>query len=174
MGAISLGIGLAEGGLLPDTIVRTGIRGLVRERLAEIQEESCEEALAAKRNRYAAQSQGPIAVETDLANEQHYEVAPAFFEQVLGRHLKYSCGFWEGAETDLDSSESAMLRLSCERAEMQDGMRVLDLGCGIGGPLRGVEGWVEGRHGMSTVLLRLDFIGKAAAVKMDAELLELI
>ncbi len=42
------------------------------------------------------------------------------------------------------------------------------------GPLRGVEGWVEGRHGMSTVLLRLDFIGKAAAVKIDAELLELI
>ena len=132
MGAISLGIGLAEAGLLPDPIVRTGIRGLVRERLSEIREESCEESLAAKRARYATQSQGPIAVETDLANEQHYEVAPAFFEQVLGRHLQYSGGFWEGAESDLDSSESAMLRLSCERAEMQDGMRVLDLGCGWG------------------------------------------
>ena len=43
-----------------------------------------------------------------------------------------------------------------------------------GGPLQGVEGWVEKRHGMTTVLLRLDFISQAAAVKLDAELLELI
>lgn len=40
------------------------------------------------------------------------------------------------------------------------------------GPLRGVEGWVEHRYGMATVLLRLDFIGQAAAVKIDADLLE--
>jgi transcription antitermination factor NusG len=42
------------------------------------------------------------------------------------------------------------------------------------GPLRGIEGWVEKRHGMTTVLLRLDFIGQAAAVKLDAADLELI
>jgi transcription antitermination factor NusG len=41
-----------------------------------------------------------------------------------------------------------------------------------GGPLQGVEGWVEQRYGMSTVLLRLDFISQAAAVKLDADLLE--
>jgi transcriptional antiterminator RfaH len=41
-----------------------------------------------------------------------------------------------------------------------------------GGPLQGVEGWVEKRYGMTTVLLRLDFISQAAAVKLDAELLE--
>jgi len=43
-----------------------------------------------------------------------------------------------------------------------------------GGPLQGIEGWVEKRQGMTTVLLRLDFISQAAAVKLDAELLELI
>jgi transcription antitermination factor NusG len=42
------------------------------------------------------------------------------------------------------------------------------------GPLRGVEGWVEKRYGMNTVLLRLDFIGQAAAVKLEADELELI
>ena len=42
------------------------------------------------------------------------------------------------------------------------------------GPLRGVEGWVEKRHGMNTVLLRLDFIGQAAAVKLAASDLELV
>jgi transcriptional antiterminator RfaH len=40
------------------------------------------------------------------------------------------------------------------------------------GPLQGIEAWVEERYGMHTVLLRLDFIGQAAAVKMDAENLE--
>lgn len=42
------------------------------------------------------------------------------------------------------------------------------------GPLQGLEGWVEQRYGMSTVLLRLDFINQAAAVKVDADSLELI
>lgn len=42
------------------------------------------------------------------------------------------------------------------------------------GPLQGIEGLVETRHGMTSVLLRLDFINQAAAVKIDAENLELI
>jgi transcription antitermination factor NusG len=42
------------------------------------------------------------------------------------------------------------------------------------GPLQGIEGWVEHRYGMTTVLLRLDFISQAAAVKLDADLVELI
>jgi transcription antitermination factor NusG len=42
------------------------------------------------------------------------------------------------------------------------------------GPLQGIEGWVEERYGMTTVLLRLDFINQAAAVKLDANCLELI
>ena len=36
------------------------------------------------------------------------------------------------------------------------------------GPLRGLEGWVEHRFGPKLVLLRLDFIGQAAAVKVEA------
>jgi len=50
---------------------------------------------------------------------------------VLGRHRKYSCGLWTTA-TDLDSAEAAMLQLCCERAEVGDGMQLLDLGCGWG------------------------------------------
>jgi transcription antitermination factor NusG len=42
------------------------------------------------------------------------------------------------------------------------------------GALQGIEGWVESRYGMTTVLLRLDFINQAAAVKIDADNLELI
>lgn len=53
----------------------------------------------------------------------------------------------------------------------------IGIGCHVmikSGPLSGREGWVEERFGMTTVLLRLDFIGQAAAVKVDADMLELI
>jgi transcriptional antiterminator RfaH len=42
------------------------------------------------------------------------------------------------------------------------------------GPLQGIEGWVEQRYGISTVLLRLDFISQAAAVKLEAHQLQLV
>ena len=57
---------------------------------------------------------------------------PSFFELVLGARLKYSCGWWVDPATSLDESEEAMLRLTCERAGVQSGMRILDLGCGWG------------------------------------------
>ena len=46
--------------------------------------------------------------------------------------------------------------------------------CIKSGPLRGMEGWVEQRYGPSTVLLRLDFIGQAAAVQLEATELEIV
>jgi cyclopropane-fatty-acyl-phospholipid synthase len=73
-----------------------------------------------------------VAVHTDAANAQHYEVPPAFFERVLSPHMKYSCGLWEREGDDLASSDEAMLRLTVERAGVEDGMRILDLGCGWG------------------------------------------
>jgi cyclopropane-fatty-acyl-phospholipid synthase len=66
------------------------------------------------------------------ANEQHYEVPSAFFEQVLGPRRKYSCCYWPNDVTDLDGAEEAALRLTCERADLADGQTILDLGCGWG------------------------------------------
>ncbi len=74
----------------------------------------------------------PIAVHEDAANAQHYELPPSFFELFLGRHLKYSSGFWPDGVLDLDASERAMLDLVAERAGLADGQRILDLGCGWG------------------------------------------
>ena len=53
----------------------------------------------------------------------------------------------------------------------------IGVGCRVkikSGPLEGMDGWVEKRHGFSVVMLRLDFIGQAAAVKLDASQLEMI
>lgn len=118
-----------EKGLLPDFILRAGIRRQLKNRLEKL------EASAAK----GFQSQwieklktSPIAIMTDSANQQHYEVPADFFCQVLGRYMKYSSGNWAVAEADLDDSESAMLRLTIQRAEIADGQRVLELGCGWG------------------------------------------
>lgn len=76
----------------------------------------------------------PIAVETQAANDQHYQSIPTeFYKLILGPCMKYSCGLWpEGNKTTFEESEHAMLEFYCERAELQDGMKVLDLGCGWG------------------------------------------
>ncbi|MGB0743114.1 MAG: SAM-dependent methyltransferase, partial [Opitutales bacterium] len=56
----------------------------------------------------------------------------AYFQTVLGRHLKYSCGYWPEGISSLDESEEAMLALSCERAQLKPGQDILELGCGWG------------------------------------------
>ncbi len=118
-------------GWLPDWLVRLGIRRLLRARLREEHAHDPERAAERLRQWIARCDASPIAVETRAANAQHYEVPAAFFARVLGRHCKYSSGLWTNANT-LDDAEAAMLALSCERAEISDGQRVLDLGCGWG------------------------------------------
>lgn len=125
-------IQLAEKRWLPDPLIRYGMRRMLKDRLE--QERSLaggqyEDAL----DRFAdRQRQSVVTIETHRANEQHYEVPAKFFELVLGSRLKYSCGLWEDATTSLDESEEAMLRLTCERAGIENGMRILELGCGWG------------------------------------------
>jgi cyclopropane-fatty-acyl-phospholipid synthase len=118
--------GILDRDLVPDWIIRQAIRRRCQARLDQEQTRQDHDRFVADLRR------SPIALHTDLANEQHYEVPPAFFQQVLGPRRKYSCGLWpDGVET-LAGSEDAMLALTCERADLQDGQRVLDLGCGWG------------------------------------------
>lgn len=122
------GIDLMERGKLPDFLVKTAIRQLLSRRLRAERDQD-ENASG------DWLTSGPIAVNTTEANEQHYEVPAAFFEQVLGPRLKYSSCLWENGCVNLAEAEAAMLRLSCERAELHtlpEGARVLELGCGWG------------------------------------------
>ncbi|CAM9109212.1 unnamed protein product, partial [Discosporangium mesarthrocarpum] len=68
----------------------------------------------------------------DAANKQHYEVKAAFYRLALGPRLKYSCGFWPNRNSTFEESEVAMLELYCERAQLKDGLKIVDLGCGWG------------------------------------------
>jgi cyclopropane-fatty-acyl-phospholipid synthase len=127
-----LGINLVEGGLIPDLVVRAGIRRLLRRRLSDIHADDFEAADPLQRTFRNDRRTEAVALLPELANDQHYEVSPSFYEQVLGPRLKYSCGLWNDERSNLASSEEAMLALSCERAELYDGLSVLDLGCGWG------------------------------------------
>ncbi len=125
-------LALAERGLMPDWLIRLGIRRLLAQRLAEVGRGDEIERHQRLMRWVETCRASDVAIETAAANEQHYEVPPAFFERVLSPHMKYSCGLWEQPSDDLASSDEAMLRLTTERAGVQDGMRILDLGCGWG------------------------------------------
>jgi cyclopropane-fatty-acyl-phospholipid synthase len=117
--------------LLPDWLLRQGIRRLLRQRLRD-ERKSDEAQATALRSLVSELQRSPIAIETDAANAQHYELPTRFFELCLGARLKYSSGCWEAGVASLDEAEIAMLELSCERAQIVDGQRILELGCGWG------------------------------------------
>jgi cyclopropane-fatty-acyl-phospholipid synthase len=123
---------LVEKGFVPDAAIRWGIRRLNRRRLAEEGRGTPEERRARLRAWVEACSRGPVALGTRDANEQHYEVPPAFFERVLGPRLKYSCCLYPTGRETLAEAEERMLALTAERARLADGQRVLELGCGWG------------------------------------------
>lgn len=119
-------------GLVPDVLVRAGIRHLLAAKLREEGRGTIEE----RAERFAAFRAGldasPVAVNTADANEQHYQVPTEFYLHALGPRLKYSSGYWPSANTTFQESEEAMLGLTCSRAELKDGQKILELGCGWG------------------------------------------
>ncbi len=120
--------GLIESGRVPDPVLRLGIRANLALRLARERRKGLDTRAAfVERLR-----ESPIAEEVDKANEQHYELPAEFFQAVLGPRLKYSSCLWGPETHTLAAAEEAMLALTCERAEVEDGMTILDLGCGWG------------------------------------------
>ena len=123
---------LLEKNLLPDFLIRAGIRRLNAGRLREHAALTGEEQHRRQMELIEELRESPIALHTAEANEQHYEVPPPFFELVLGKHLKYSSCYWEPNIGNLDDAERRMLELTCDRAELANGQSILELGCGWG------------------------------------------
>jgi cyclopropane-fatty-acyl-phospholipid synthase len=121
-----------ETGLLPDPVIRAGIRRLLETKRKEIHSGDIEWAAQTTNDFVAMMNRSPIALVPDLANEQHYEVPAEFFTHVMGEHLKYSCCYRGDDTTTLSAAEEAALDLSVKRSGIEDGMQVLDLGCGWG------------------------------------------
>ena len=112
--AAQLAINWIEQGLVPDAVVRAGIRRLCEQRLREISSHDCEAAAAAAEQFVRGMDASDIALLPQRANEQHYEVPTRFYQLCLGPRLKYSgCLYPTGTET-LAQAEEAMLALYAE------------------------------------------------------------
>ena len=120
---------LLEKNWVPDFLIRNQIRRLNRRRL---ESEAQKYSRGYKDELVKELKSSPIAIETNVANDQHYEVPPEFFQKCLGKHLKYSCCYWPEGTENLDQAEARMLELTCDRAELKDGHTILELGCGWG------------------------------------------
>ncbi|MCX7836317.1 MAG: cyclopropane-fatty-acyl-phospholipid synthase family protein [bacterium] len=118
-----------EMGVIPTFLIRLGIRKLLETRLKMCEQEKQTGQMDAF---LQSLNEGPIAKVPEKANEQHYELPPEFFQLVLGPHRKYSSLYYPSAESTLAEAEEAMLQLTCERADLQDGQEILELGCGWG------------------------------------------
>ncbi|MBL8255783.1 MAG: class I SAM-dependent methyltransferase [Pseudoxanthomonas mexicana] len=125
-------LGLAERGVLPDAVIRAGIRRLCAQRLREESEGGQAGQAARLAKRLHELRRGAVARHTDAANRQHYELPAAFFRHCLGHRLKYSSCFYATGNETLDQAEDAMLALYGERAALADGQDILELGCGWG------------------------------------------
>ncbi|MEF9957657.1 MAG: cyclopropane-fatty-acyl-phospholipid synthase family protein [Acinetobacter sp.] len=123
---------LVESGLVPDQAIRAAIRALSKKRL--IQEGRYDPEQGAQRYMDVLNilKHSEIAIETDKANEQHYELPTAFFQAVLGKRLKYSACYFANDKTTLDEAEAHSLKIYSERAQLKDGQHILELGCGWG------------------------------------------
>jgi cyclopropane-fatty-acyl-phospholipid synthase len=139
---------LLDTGLVPDSFIRIGIRKILQNRLAEQERGGVERQRERFRDFLRSLRESAIAIETDKANEQHYALPPEFFQLVLGKRLKYSSGYWPLGVHNLDRAEEAMLSLYADRAQIEDGMDLLDLGCGWGS----LSFWLAEKYPRSRVL----------------------
>lgn len=112
---------------LPDHILRAGCRHVIRQRLRD-EDGFLPPERAALLRRWHSDAQ---ALSAGIGDEPG-EIPAEFFAIVLGQRLKYSSCLWDDDGTEIDVAQEAMLATAAERAGIENGMRVLDLGCGWG------------------------------------------
>jgi cyclopropane-fatty-acyl-phospholipid synthase len=129
---ISQFIKAMEAGFIPDSAIRLGIRQLSKKRLEENSTGSIEKDELNRQIYIDSLRKLPLANHTKDANEQHYELPSEFFFHALGKNLKYSSCYWDSKTENLDQAEDKALDATIERAEIVDGHKILELGCGWG------------------------------------------
>ncbi len=127
MSATAFAISAVERAPIPDGVTRAGVSYLVGKARGQLARGAMSDAEFA-----ADMANYPIAIATADANAQHYEVPTEFFRLALGPRLKYSSCLYDAAASDLASAELRALRETCAHADLRDGQRILELGCGWG------------------------------------------
>ena len=127
---------LVETNTVPDWLIRVGLRVILAGSARRWNRMGLEERDEERRALIEKLRRSPIAVHTEDANSQHYEVPPEFFRLVLGARLKYSCCYWPEGVWTIDQAEEAMLRLTCQRARLEDGADIDRASDGVPLPVR--------------------------------------
>lgn len=163
----ALAQGLSENGLLPDQVIRLGIRGLLRERLAELSVHDTVSREVLLQEHVKHMQQGPIALLPEKANEQHYEVPAEFFRRVLGEQRKYSCCYWGDKldAKDLNHAEELALAETAAHADLKDGQAILELGCGWGS----LSLWMAANYPNSRIVSVSNSLSQGEAIRELAQ-----
>jgi len=128
MNITAAAIGAGERVAWPDPLIRAAIRMLVGQTKRRLQRQSVSgEAEFARR-----MADYPIALNTQEANDQHYELPAEFFALMLGPQRKYSCCYYAHPGLTLAGAEERALAETARHAALADGQRILELGCGWG------------------------------------------
>ncbi|KZF22646.1 S-adenosyl-L-methionine-dependent methyltransferase [Xylona heveae TC161] len=123
---------LIDGGFLPEFVIRLGIRRQLRDRIECLKSASTAEQYARKMDYIDQSRNNQIAIHTHKANTQHYEVDAGVLAACLGPRMKYSCCLYPTGAESLGEAESAMLDSYIHKADLRNGQKILDLGCGWG------------------------------------------
>ncbi|MCH9649289.1 MAG: cyclopropane-fatty-acyl-phospholipid synthase family protein [Deltaproteobacteria bacterium] len=164
MSLYSLGTSLIDRGWLPDSLVRLGIRRLLNSRLTMERQRSASNPDARHGEWAARLRNSPVAPAPREANEQHYEIPAEFYRLVLGPRLKYSSAYWPKGVSSLEDAELAMLELTTLRSEIEDGHRILDLGCGWGS----LTLFLAERFPSSEILAISNSVSQGEAIRQEA------
>ena len=157
-------IELAERRWLPDGLVRFGMRRLMAKRL-KAETRGSDDAIALRQQQFVAElDASPIAIETQAANTQHYEVPAEFFKLHLGARMKYSSCLYATGRESLAGAEQAMFGAYADRAGLKDGQRILDLGCGWGS----FALWAAARYQRSTIIGLSNSVGQREHIEAQA------
>jgi cyclopropane-fatty-acyl-phospholipid synthase len=154
-------IELYERAPLPDVVSRAAIAILVARTSRKMNVEDSETTRAFA----AAMRARPIAIHTDAANAQHYEVPAEFFGLVLGPRRKYSCCLYPEPATSLAEAEEISLAETAAHADLEDGQTVLELGCGWGS----LSLYAAERYPKSTILAVSNSRSQRAYIEAQAE-----
>jgi len=132
MNQTNLALDLSEAGYMPDVVLRRGMHSLVKQRLKQIHASNPELTARDQVAFIEHMDVSPIAILTEKANEQHYEIPAFFYQYLLGDYRKYSCCYWDKSTMTLTQAEHLALLKTTEHAEIEDDMSILELGCGWG------------------------------------------
>jgi len=127
MSLLSAAIHAAEGLPAPDVLRKAVISHLVEGQRRELLDLPPDAAASFVRDMRLR----PIAEHVEAANDQHYELPAEFFRLVLGPRLKYSSALYRRGSS-LAQAEELALEETCRHADLRDGYRILELGCGWG------------------------------------------